>query len=113
MCPYCHRIACEKCLYNWFIVQQKKNCGYCREKVNFYDMISVPFMSTVADFVEKVFENEENKVINSQQDEEGLCPNHTKEPMYYYCLDCNRGYCKICFVFFGKEKDKRAELKAS
>ena len=106
MCPYCHRIACEKCLYNWFIVQQKKNCGYCREKVNFYDMISVPFMSTVADFVEKVFENEENKVINSQQDEEGLCPNHTKEPMYYYCLDCNRGYCKICFVFFGKEKDK-------
>ena len=107
MCQFCHRIACEKCLYNWFIIQKKKNCGFCREKVNFYDMISVPFMSTVADFVEKVFENEENNEIkNSRENKNGLCPNHINEPMYYYCLDCNRGYCKICFVFFGKEKDK-------
>ena len=109
MCQYCHRIACEKCLYNWFIVQQNKFCGFCREKVNFYDMISVPFMSTVADFVEKVFENEENNEIISKERKNEFCENHPKEKMYYYCLDCNKGYCKICFVFFGKEKDKHIE----
>ena len=102
MCQFCHRIACEKCLYNWFIVEQNKNCSYCLEKANFSDMISVPFMSTVADFVEKIFDKE-NKEEN---DKNGFCPNHIKEQMYYYCLNCNRGYCKICFVFFGKEKDK-------
>ena len=69
-------------------------------------MISVPFMSTVADFVEKVFENEENKEIISKERKNEFCENHPKEKMYYYCLDCNKGYCKICFVFFGKEKDK-------
>ena len=107
MCQYCHRIACEKCLYNWFMVQQKEQCGFCREKANFYDMISVPFMSTVADFVEKVFEKEEkNEANNNKENLNGICPNHSNEPMYYYCLDCDKGYCKICFVFFGKEKDK-------
>ena len=106
MCQYCHRIACEKCLYNWFMVQQKEQCGFCREKANFYDMISVPFMSTVADFVEKVFEKEEKNEINKEENGNGICPNHFNESIYYYCLDCDRGYCKTCFVFFGKEKDK-------
>jgi len=106
MCQYCHRIACEKCLYNWFIVQQKEQCGFCREKVNFYDMISVPFMSTVADFVEKVFEKEEKNEVKKEENGNGICPNHFNESIYYYCLDCDRGYCKTCFVFFGKEKDK-------
>ena len=102
MCQYCHRIACQNCLYNWFINEQNNSCAYCNEKINFNEMISVPFMSTVADFVEKIFDeknnNNDNKII--------FCPNHSNEQIYYYCLDCDRGYCKICFVFFGKEKDK-------
>ena len=53
MCQYCHRIACEKCLYNWFILQQKKNCSYCLKEANFSDMISVPFMSTVLILLKK------------------------------------------------------------
>ena len=61
MCQYCNRIACEKCLYNWFIIQQKKNCSYCLKEAILSDMISVPFMSTVADFVEKIFDEENNK----------------------------------------------------
>ena len=81
MCQYCHRIACEKCLYNWFIVQQKEQCGFCREKVNFYDMISIPFMSTVADFVEKVFEKEEKNEVNKEENGNGICPNHFNESM--------------------------------
>jgi hypothetical protein len=106
MCQFCHRIACEKCLYNWFIIEQKQNCSYCHEKANFSDMISVPFMSTIADFVEKVFEKEEKEEEISDDNNKGFCPDHIKEQMHYYCLNCNRGYCKICFVFFGKEKDK-------
>ena len=102
MCQYCHRIACEKCLYNWFIIEQKKNCSYCLEKTNYSDMIPVPFMSTVADFVEKIFDEEKKE----ENDKNEFCPNHLNENMHYYCLNCNKGYCKICFVFFGKEKDK-------
>ena len=26
--------------------------------------------------------------------------------LYYYCLNCGKPYCKICFVFFGEEKDR-------
>ena len=106
MCPHCHRIACEKCLYNWFMIEQKKNCGFCRKNVNFYEMVSVPFMSTVVDFVEKVFEKDKNGEIKFSGKFQEFCPNHANEKLYYYCLDCDRGYCQTCFVFFGEEKDR-------
>ena len=66
MCPHCHRIACEKCLYNWFINLKKDKCGYCRLKSNFYEMVSVPFMDAVVDFVEKFFKHNSthNIIIN-------------------------------------------------
>ena len=107
MCQFCHRIACEKCLYNWFINENNNNCAYCNTKINFNEMISVPFMSTVADFVEKIFDKENNN--DNDNNKNIFCPNHSNEQIYYYCLDCNRGYCKICFVFFGKEKDKHVK----
>ena len=107
MCPKCHRMACEKCLYNWFMVEHKKACGFCREKINFYEMISVPFMSTVVDFVEKVIcEKDKDGKVSSVNHFADFCSNHPKEQIYYYCLDCKRGYCRTCFVFFGEEKDK-------
>ena len=109
MCPHCHRIACEKCLYNWFMMEHKKNCGFCRENVNFYEMISVPFMSTIVDFVEKVFEKDKDGEIKFSGNIQDFCSNHPNEKLYYYCLDCNKGYCKTCFVFFGEEKDKHLE----
>ena len=55
MCPHCHRIACEKCLYNWFVNLNKKNCGFCRKSTNFSEMVAVPFMDIVVDFVDKFF----------------------------------------------------------
>ena len=55
MCQFCHRIACEKCLYNWFINLKKEFCGFCREKINFNQMVSVPFMEKVVNFVDKFF----------------------------------------------------------
>ena len=109
MCPHCHRIACEKCLYNWFMMEHKKNCGFCRENVNFYEMISVPFMSTIVDFVEKVFEKDKDGDMKFTGNIQDFCSNHPNEKLYYYCLDCNKGYCKTCFVFFGEEKDRHLE----
>ena len=106
MCPHCHRIACEKCLYNWFMIEKKKSCGFCRKNVNFYEMVSVPFMSTVVDFVEKVFEKDKNGEIKQLSKFQDFCPNHPNEKLFYYCLDCNKGYCQTCFVFFGEEKDR-------
>ena len=106
MCPHCHRIACEKCLYNWFINLKKNKCGFCRERVKFTEMVSVPFMDAVVNFVEKFFNKKNN--LSEAIDKEFLeyCPEHKKEMLYYYCLDCGKAYCKTCFVFFGQEKDK-------
>ena len=106
MCPHCHRIACEKCLYNWFINLKKDKCGFCRLKSNFYEMISVPFMDAVVNFVDQFF-NKRSK-LSDTIDKEFLeyCPEHKNEMLYYYCLDCGKPYCKTCFVFFGEEKDK-------
>ena len=106
MCPHCHRIACEKCLYNWFVNLKKDKCGFCRLKSNFQEMVPVPFMDAVVNFVEKYF-NKRNK-LSETIDKEFLeyCPEHKNEMLYYYCLDCGKPYCKTCFVFFGEEKDK-------
>ena len=106
MCPRCHRIACEKCLHNWFVNLKKDKCGFCREKTNFSQMIPVPFMDAIVNFVEKYF-NKKTK-LSDTIDKEFLeyCPEHKQEMLYYYCLDCGKPYCKTCFVFFGEEKDK-------
>ena len=110
MCPYCHRIACEKCLHNWFIDLNKKKCGFCRKNVNFNEMVSVPFMEKVVDFVDKFFNKKSNFSLENNDitdsDFMEYCPEHKNEMLYYYCLDCGKAYCKTCFVFFGEEKDK-------
>ena len=132
MCPKCQNISCEKCLYNWFLREQNKECNYCKEPINFYEYISVPFMDTIVDFVEKViydrkkfsssFQNTYDFNLNNNKNEEIFtndnltnlndnCEIHNKEKIYYFCLNCNKGYCKTCFVFFGKEKDRHINHK--
>ena len=107
MCPHCHRMACEKCLYNWFINLKKDKCGFCRLNTSFKEMISVPFMDVVVNFVEKFFNKKKLEVYNiNDKDFVEYCPEHENELLYYYCLDCGKAYCKTCFVFFGEEKDK-------
>jgi prefoldin subunit 5 len=101
-------MACEKCLYNWFINLKKDKCGFCRSNTNFNEMISVPFMDVVVNFVEKFF-NKKQIYVNDIGKELEYCPEHENELLYYYCLDCGKAYCKTCFVFFGAEKDKHTE----
>ena len=133
MCPKCQNISCEKCLYNWFLKDQNKECIFCKEPINFYEYISVPFMDTIVDFVEKIifdrkkysssFQNSYDYKPNSIINNENLlynnntnqindnCGTHQNEKIYYFCLNCNKGYCKTCFVFFGKEKDRHVNHK--
>ena len=33
------------------------------------------------------------------------CPTNQDELLFYYCSDCQKSYCRTCFVFFGKEKN--------
>ena len=33
------------------------------------------------------------------------CPTHPDQLLFYYCVDCEKSYCRTCFVFFGKEKN--------
>ena len=131
MCPKCQNISCEKCLYNWFLKEQNKECNYCKEPINFYEFISVPFMDTIVDFVEKVIYdrkkfsssfqsindynidniNEEILKNDNSNTLNDCCEIHNSEKIYYFCLNCNKGYCKTCFVFFGKEKDRHINHK--
>ena len=34
------------------------------------------------------------------------CPIHKDQILYYYCFNCEKSYCRTCFVFFGEEKNK-------
>ena len=189
ICPNCHKLACEDCLKNWFIDKGNNNCGYCRAKLSFDNMISFPIINDVANLIDKISSkkpknqigmnytrskrikknykylsdisndkndnsnsneiiNDDNIVIqsinvdnflnskNKKNNEiyfdkkhsiishsthgplikkieneynnsiEEYCPKHYDQPLFYYCLECNRAYCRTCFVFFGDEKDK-------
>ena len=54
ICPNCHKIACEKCLKNWFIDKGNNNCGYCRAVLTFDKMISIPIINDVANLIDKI-----------------------------------------------------------
>ena len=58
-------------------------------------------------------EKEENNNESSEDENKDIdyCEKHSDQPLYYYCIDCNKAYCRTCFVFFGDEKDKHYNHK--
>ena len=66
ICPNCHRIACEKCLKNWFIDKGNNNCGYCRTVLTFDKMISIPIINNVANLIDKISSKNKIKKIPTQ-----------------------------------------------
>ena len=60
ICPNCHKIACEKCLKNWFIDKGNNTCGYCRTVLTFDKMISIPIINNVANLIDKI--SSKNKI---------------------------------------------------
>ena len=63
ICPNCHKIACEKCLRNWFIEKGNNNCGYCRSILSFDKMISIPIINDVANLIDKISSKNSNKKL--------------------------------------------------
>ena len=66
ICPNCHKIACEKCLKNWFIDRGNNNCGYCRAVLTFDNMISIPIINNVANLIDKISSKNKIKKIGAQ-----------------------------------------------
>ncbi len=60
----------------------------------------------------KKYKKEEN---NENSDDENndidYCERHPDQPLFYYCINCNKAYCSTCFVFFGEEKDNHDNHK--
>lgn len=63
ICPNCHKIACEKCLKNWFIDKGNNNCGYCRAVLTFDKMISIPIINNVANLIDKISSKKSTKKL--------------------------------------------------
>ena len=66
ICPNCHKIACEKCLKNWFIDRGNNNCGYCRAILKFDNMISIPIINNVANLIDKISSKNKIKKMGAQ-----------------------------------------------
>ena len=39
------------------------------------------------------------------------CQIHQDQFLFYYCVNCEKSYCRTCFVFFGEEKNKHVGHK--
>ena len=66
ICPNCHKIACEKCLRNWFIEKGNNNCGYCRAILSFDKMISIPIINDVANLIDKISSKNATKKLGTK-----------------------------------------------
>ena len=65
ICPNCHKIACEKCLKNWYD-KGNNNCGYCRATLSFDKMISVPIINNVVNLIDKISSKKKAKKIHER-----------------------------------------------
>ena len=43
----------------------------------------------------------QNNIMNTEH-----CHIHPDQFLFYYCVDCEKSYCRTCFVFFGDEKNR-------
>lgn len=81
MCPRCKRCGCEECLKLW--VNQHHTCPNCRTRMQFSEMIKMPFI----DDISKV-------LIDIEKDK---CAKHMKKEEYY-CQDCGEKICSECVI---------------
>ena len=58
-----------------------------------------------------IYLKEEKEQENSDNETDDYCKKHPDQPLYYYCVNCDKAYCRTCFVFFGDEKDKHNNHK--
>ena len=99
--------------------KNEKTLTFFNEKnTNSYTKKNLTLNNAVTNLKLNLFKNLKNKKLNNpirkipfiQKPKKDYsisehCPTHPDELLFYYCSDCQKSYCRTCFVFFGKEKN--------
>ena len=95
MCPYCQKLACQKCLLKW--LRDKKNqCPYCRMTLKESQVIKISFMNDLASYIEKINLSKRTEKIE-------MCVKHNIQ-FLYFCSTCQVPLCSDCFMFENEHK---------
>ena len=95
MCPYCQKLACQKCLLKW--LRDKKNqCPYCRMTLKESQVIKISFMNDLASYIEKINLSKRTEKID-------MCAKHSIQ-FLYFCSTCQVPLCSDCFLFENEHK---------
>ena len=95
MCPYCQKLACQKCLLKW--LRDKKNqCPYCRMTLKESQVIKISFMNDLASYIEKINLSKRTEKIE-------MCVKHSIQ-FLYFCSTCQVPLCSDCFMFENEHK---------
>ena len=93
----CPHYACKACLEKYF--KQKKTlmvpCPLCRKYLKKKNLIKIPIFDTIKEILKDAkksdgFNIEENEIIDE------MCRTHSKNKIFYICLDCKVKMCPIC-----------------
>ena len=91
ICRFCGNIACKKCFKKW-LTNKSQKCGCCRKKLTKNDLISLPIIKKLNNYINK-FQEESNDEI---------CQIH-QEKILFYCMKCLKKYCGRCLFFRSEE----------
>lgn len=109
MCPFCKKIACEKCITN--SLQKTNICSNCKSILLLNELVKVPiindFTSYFINSMEQSNDNEENDKDNEIEEMNELkkqkCQEHPNKNIEYICMDCNEYLCSVSLLFFNQE----------
>ena len=59
MCPYCKRNCCEDCINKW--LEDHNFCGICKHRISRIDMIEIPFLDKMSNFIMHKIDDQEKK----------------------------------------------------
>ena len=62
-------------------------------------------------FPNSISEPRKTQLTKNENDVNEFCTIHQDQLLYYYCVNCEKSYCRTCFVFFGEEKNNHVGHK--
>ena len=91
----CPHYACKACFDQYF--EKKKSntvpCPICRATIRKRNLIKIPIVESIKELL--------RDVQNSGKDEDNIsidekCKAHSKNPVFFICLDCKIKMCAVC-----------------
>ena len=67
MCPYCKRNCCEECINKW--LEDHNFCGICKHRISRIDMIEIPFLDKMSNFIMHKIDDQEKNKLNTKKEE--------------------------------------------